>query len=606
MTERSPASPRPARKTLTARSDRFADANNADRGNRVRASKPGAAPRQGGPARSAPSGDATRGPAKAPPGANRQGAHAKPPAGAKQQGAHAKPQSAAKQQGASAKRQSPAKSPVATDAQSAARLHQAQGLPVDSLAFALDVAATAVGAVRQGAALPAALQAGFQSRAAAVSQSAALTENATGDWRGASQDISYRTIRALGLTDALIAEMVPKPPSPPVRDLLACALTLLIAAVDAPLATSTEPSEPTQAGSTHAASAHTAPQTVILSNRTVPYAAHTVVNQAVRAAAAAEDTAFARGMVNAVLRTFLREADALRRRVAKQPVAQWSYPAWWIDAVRLAWPTQWEAILEAGNKPAPMTLRVNVRHATPESYLATLTEAGIPAHAVGTSGVRLLRALPVVRLPGFAQGIVSVQDAGAQQAALLLDVKDGMRVLDACAAPGGKTGHLLELADLSLVALESDASRAPRITENLQRLGLKAEVLIGDAARLDEWWDGQSFDRVLADVPCSASGIVRRHSDIRWLRRPTDIAALVQTQRRILNALWKTVASGGELLYVTCSIFPEEGEEQARWFEAACQDAVRLEAPGQLTPVVAASGSDADHDGFFYARFRKR
>jgi 16S rRNA (cytosine967-C5)-methyltransferase len=484
--------------------------------------------------------------------------------------------------------------------QSPSRLHQAHGLPVDSLAFALDVAVSAVGAVRQGTALPAALQAAFQARASAASQASAAAEHTTGDWRGASQDISYRTIRALGVTDALIAELVPKPPSPPVRDLLACALSLLIAAVDAPLP------DVSQEGTPQASPSSTAPQSIVLSNRTVPYAAHTVVDQAVRAAAAAEDTAFARGMVNAVLRTFLREADALRRRIATQPVAQWSYPQWWIDAVRRAWPTQWEAILEAGNKPAPMTLRVNARHATQESYLTTLTEAGIPAVAVAPCGVRLLRALPVARLPGFAQGIISVQDAGAQQAALLLDVKDGMRVLDACAAPGGKTGHLLELADISLVALESDASRAPRITENLQRLDLQAEVLIGDAARLDDWWDGQPFDRVLADVPCSASGIVRRHPDIRWLRRPTDIAALVQTQRRILNALWKTVASGGELLYVTCSIFPEEGEEQARWFEGACQDAVRLEAPGQLTPVVAASGSDADHDGFFYARFRKR
>ncbi|WP_347556572.1 16S rRNA (cytosine(967)-C(5))-methyltransferase RsmB [Robbsia sp. KACC 23696] len=475
----------------------------------------------------------------------------------------------------------------------------AQGLPADSLAFALDVAASAVGAVRQGVALPAALQAAFQARGDVSARSSASTEHATGDWRGASQDIAYRSIRALGLTDALIAEMVSKPPAPSVRDLLTCALTLLVAAVETSTPTST--SDASQSATEADAAPHAAPAL-----RAAPYAAHTVVDQAVRAAAAAEDTLFARGMVNAVLRTFLREAESLLQRLANQPVARWRYPEWWIDAVRRAWPTKWEAILEAGNKAAPMTLRVNARHATPETYLHTLTEAGIPAFTVEPCGVRLARALPVGRLPGFAQGIVSVQDAGAQQAALLLDVKDGMRVLDACAAPGGKTGHLLELADISLVALESDASRAPRITENLQRLGLQADVRIGDAARLDDWWDGEPFDRVLADVPCSASGIVRRHPDIRWLRRSTDIAALVQTQRRILNALWKTVASGGELLYVTCSIFPEEGEEQARWFEGACQDAVRLDAPGQLTPHVAASGADADHDGFFYARFRKR
>ncbi|WP_236693378.1 16S rRNA (cytosine(967)-C(5))-methyltransferase RsmB [Robbsia andropogonis] len=494
---------------------------------------------------------------------------------------------------------------------------------MDSLAFALDVAASAVGAVRQGASLPSALQTAFQARAAMTAHASVSADHASSDWRGASQDIAYRAIRALGLTDALIAEMVAKPPAPPVRDLLACALTLLVAADDASIAVAGDQSvapvhattDERDAASTVLATSESSSfasletpraQTAAPFGRAAPYAAHTVVDQAVTAAAAAEDTRFARGMVNAVLRTFLREAPVLRQRVAQQRVARWSYPEWWIDAVRRAWPTQWQAILEAGNKPAPMTLRVNTRQSSPDAYLVTLSEAGIVAYPAAPSGVRLSRAVPVNRLPGFSQGAVSVQDAGAQRAALLLDVRDGMRVLDACAAPGGKTGHLLELADIELVALESDAGRVPRITENLQRLGMHADIRIGDAARLEDWWDGRSFDRVLADVPCSASGIVRRHPDIRWLRRPADIGVLVQTQRRILNALWQTVASGGELLYVTCSIFPEEGEEQARWFEGGRQDAVRLDAPGQLTPVVAASGSDADHDGFFYARFRKR
>jgi 16S rRNA (cytosine967-C5)-methyltransferase len=211
-----------------------------------------------------------------------------------------------------------------------------------------------------------------------------------------------------------------------------------------------------------------------------------------------------------------------------------------------------------------------------------------------------------------------VQDAGAQLAAQWLGVRDGMRVLDACAAPGGKTGHLLELADIDLIALESDAARARRIGDNLRRLGLSAHVTVGDAGRPEQWHDAADtlFDRILADVPCSASGIVRRHPDIRWLRRASDIPALVDEQRRILDALWPLVKPGGELLYVTCSIFPEEGELQAEWFGDKHQDAVRLDAPGQLLPAVArapadasagqSTGSSLDHDGFFYARFQKR
>ncbi len=244
--------------------------------------------------------------------------------------------------------------------------------------------------------------------------------------------------------------------------------------------------------------------------------------------------------------------------------------------------------------------------------------------------------MPVDRIPGFAEGVVSVQDAGAQRAAQLLDIKDGMRVLDACAAPGGKTGHILELANVDLITLESDETRAVRIGENLTRLKLHAEIKVGDAADPSTWFDDQPFDRILADVPCSASGIMRRHPDIRWLRRPSDIDALVEEQRRILIALWPLVAKGGELLYVTCSIFPEEGEAQARWFGSQHEDAVRLDAPEQLLPTaalgklkpsagaalgspdgthIARSGSDhanrdanacADHDGFFYARFQKR
>ena len=439
-------------------------------------------------------------------------------------------------------------------------------LAPDSLGFALDAAAQAVNAVRTGTSLPAAITDVIRSNNAAQS-------------RGAIQDIAYRAMRMLATTDALIAAMMQKAPAEHVHGVLTCALTLLLDGDE--------------------------------------YNAFTVVDQAVDAVAGRRETSFAKGLANAVLRRFLRERGALLESVRRAEPAQWNYPQWWIDRVRAAWPDHWQAILAAGNTRAPLTLRVNRRKTTPEAYLARLAEVGISAtlgDAHTPDAIVLDRAVPVDRLPGFFDGDVSVQDSGAQRAVHLLGATDGMRVLDACAAPGGKTGHLLELATLDVVAVESSAERAPRIDENLQRLRLEATIKIGDAADPDAWWDVKPFDRILADVPCSASGIVRRHPDIRWLRRDSDIAALVAEQRRILPALWKTLAQGGELLYVTCSIFPEEGEQQAQWFEAAQSDAVRLDAPGQLLPSVTGVGPDShampdsgiNHDGFFYARFLKR
>ncbi|WP_338069139.1 16S rRNA (cytosine(967)-C(5))-methyltransferase RsmB [Pararobbsia silviterrae] len=443
-------------------------------------------------------------------------------------------------------------------------------LAPDSLGFALDSAAQAVRAVRAGTSLPAAIAEVTRSDKAALA-------------RGAVQDVAYRTMRALATADALVARMMQKAPPEHVHDVLVCALALL---VDEP---------------------GTAPA----------YNTFTVVDQAVHAVTARRETSFAKGLVNAVLRRFLRERDALLAAARAAEPAQWNYPQWWIDRVREAWPDHWQAILSAGNTRAPLTLRVNRRKTTPEGYLARLAEAGLEARLAGADApdaIVLERAVPVDRLPGFFDGDVSVQDSGAQRAAPLLGATDGMRALDACAAPGGKTGHLLERATLDLVAVESSAERAPRITENLERLALAATVKVGDAAAPESWWDGTPFDRILADVPCSASGIVRRHPDIRWLRRESDIAALAAEQRRILTALWTVLAPGGELLYVTCSLFPEEGELQAQWFEAAQPDAVRLDAPGQLLPSITGvspasdtmPGSGFDHDGFFYARFLKR
>lgn len=442
----------------------------------------------------------------------------------------------------------------------------------DSLGFALDGAAQAVDAVTRGAALPAALAAAH----------ATLPANARAASRGAIQDIAYRAMRRRGTADWLIAQLVAKAPPAHVHALLVCAFALLV-----------DDDE-------HAA-----------------YAPFTVVDQAVTAIGARRECSFAKGFVNAVLRRFLRERTVWLERLQSDRRARWNYEPWWIDAVERAWPDAWPRILASGDAPGPLTLRVNARRMTADAYLDVLRAERIDAEKVGRHAIRLASALPVERIPGFADGIVSVQDAGAQLAAEWLGARDGMRVLDACAAPGGKTGHILELAHAEVVALESDPARAPRIGENLARLSLAADVRVGDAGDPSQWHDGRAFDRVLADVPCSASGIVRRHPDIRWLRRAADIPALVAEQRRILSALWPLVKPGGELLYATCSIFPEEGELQARWFGDACQDAVRLDAPGQLLPqgatggAPAAGGSDepgrhVDHDGFFYARFQKR
>jgi 16S rRNA (cytosine967-C5)-methyltransferase len=250
----------------------------------------------------------------------------------------------------------------------------------------------------------------------------------------------------------------------------------------------------------------------------------------------------------------------------------------------------------------PMTLRVNRRRADVARCLAELAAAGIEASALGGEAIRLLRPQPVERIPGFAEGRVSVQDAGAQRAAELLAATTGERVLDACAAPGGKTSHLLERAEVELLALDVDAGRCRRIEENLARLGLAATVAAGDAATPASWWDGRPFDRILADVPCSATGVVRRHPDAKWLRREADIDALAKTQDRLLDALWSTLKPGGLMLYVTCSVFPRENGERVAAFVRRTADAMRVPIDGQPDLQLLPS---ADHDGFFYARLQK-
>lgn len=427
----------------------------------------------------------------------------------------------------------------------------------ESLAFALLGAAQAVAGVRNGAALPEALADVFAKTSASPQA------------RGAIQDIAYTTLRRLGRAEALIRLLVPKRPAAPVESLLCCALALVS-------------DEEETSG---------APR----------YAEFTVVDQAVEAAAAHPETAAAKNMINAVLRRFLREREALMQQTNGNPTAVWNYPAWWIKAVQSAYPDAWQDVLATGNRAPPLTLRVNRRKTSVEDYLKCLADHGMDALRIGEQAIRIEKPVPVSRLPGFSEGMASVQDAAAQLAAPLLDLHDGMRVLDACAAPGGKTGHLLETAEIELTALDSDAKRLERIRENLARLQLNAGVQLGDA-RANDWWDGRPYDRILADVPCTASGIVRRHPDIRWLRRPADAAHLTTLSAQILDNLWRMLHPDGKLLLVTCSLWPEESEAQAAAF-AARHRAARLPAPGQLLP--AANGHD-DHDGLFYALFQKK
>lgn len=349
-----------------------------------------------------------------------------------------------------------------------------------------------------------------------------------------------------------------------------------------------------------------------------PYEVFTLVNQAVEAAKRQHATQPQAGFVNACLRRFLRERDALVAVTANDPVAQWNHPRWWIARLQKDHPTRWQDILRASNTPAPMTLRINARQTTPAHYRQALGDAGISAMPIGAHGLVLDQGHPVHDLPGFAAGTVSVQDAAAQQAAPLLlaglqPPPDGqrLRVLDACAAPGGKTAHLLEYADVDVTALDVDAQRCERIHQNLQRIGLQARVAVGDAGRPDTWWDGQLFDAILLDAPCTASGIVRRHPDVRWLRRESDIAQLAATQARLLAALWPLLKPGGRLLYCTCSVFRAEGDAQIQTFVAHNTGASMLPSPGHLMPQSGANANpvpdnlEGDHDGFFYALLRK-
>ena len=349
-----------------------------------------------------------------------------------------------------------------------------------------------------------------------------------------------------------------------------------------------------------------------------PYPVHTLVNQAVEAARRHKDMRAQAPFVNACLRRFLRERESLLATTATDLTAQWNHPVWWIQRLKTDHPQDWQAIAQAAQSAAPMSLRVNLQHQTVANYLTALEAQGIQAKAVGLMGVQLVKAVPVHQLPGFGEGHVSVQDAAAQLAAPLLlsglkSESQTLKLLDACAAPGGKTGHLLEYAPhAQVLALDVDPQRCQRIQENLDRLKVQAQVLAADAGKPEAWWDGQAFDGILLDAPCTASGIGRRHPDVRWLRRESDVAQLAAIQAQLLKALWPLVKPGGRLLYCTCSIFKAEGESQIQTFVQHNTDALILPSPGHLTPSNVISEPSlrdnhmGEHDGFYYALLEKR
>ena len=427
------------------------------------------------------------------------------------------------------------------------------------------------------------------------SMTAAL-EDIDATLRPGVQALGFHALRWLGRAEALRQQLAQRSPPPEADALLCVALALAC----------------TDSGSDDAAAGP------LPDGDSPRYTAYTLVDQAVEAAKRDEATVHQASFINGCLRRFLRERDALMAATERHPQAVWNHPQWWIDQVRKDHPDNWQAILHANNAKASLILRVNTRKTTPAQYLKALTAMNIVANQMGPQGVVLATPSAVTALPGYVEGHFSVQDAAAQVVAPLL--LDGLapaggaplRLLDACAAPGGKTAHLLELADCEVTALDIDARRCERMAKNLQRLGLQADIRVGDAARPDGWWDGRLYDGILLDAPCTASGIVRRHPDVRWLRRPTDIAQLAALQAQLLETLWPLLRPGGRLLYCTCSVFRAEGEQQAQTFVTHHKDAHFMSSPGHLLPqsgaleTVFPDNLEGEHDGFFYAIFEKR
>ena len=393
------------------------------------------------------------------------------------------------------------------------------------------------------------------------------------------QALGFHALRWLGRAEALRQQLAKRPPPPEADALLCVALALA------------------------------------WNENEALYSTFVLVDQAVEAAKRSEATTHQASFINGCLRRFLRERDALVAKTDANPQAVWNHPQWWIDRVRKDHPEQWQTILRANNAKAPLVLRVNPRKTTVAQYIQALAAVHIEASQVGEQGVILADASSVPSLPGYAEGRFSVQDAAAQLAApLLLNALQAggrLNILDACAAPGGKAAHLLELGDHAVTALDIDARRCERIAQNLERLGLQARIVAGDAALPGPWWDGQLFDGILLDAPCTASGIVRRHPDVRWLRRPTDIAQLADIQAQLLRTLWSLLKPGGALVYCTCSVFKSEGDNQIQTFLAHHTDARLMPSPGHLLPQISIRGTVIpdnlmrEHDGFYYALLQK-
>ena len=417
--------------------------------------------------------------------------------------------------------------------------------------------------------------------------------------RAPVHDMAYAAVRRLGTARAVLARLAPRAVAPPLAALLQIALVQLF--------------DPLRAQATIVDQAVSA---VHLSSGGVR--SDTDAAGRVRVQATAR-------FANAVLRRFLRERDGLMAAVvaaAQQRDLDLDWPDWWVRQLQADHPEHWREVLAVSAKPPPMTLRVDLARFTVPQYLAMLADTGIAARQIGMQAVRLEQARAVERVPGFVTGWVSVQDAGAQLAAPLLGVRDGHRVLDACAAPGGKTVHLLELADIDLWAVDVDATRLQKVAQNLHRGNFSiagaatqggrrqpVRLVAGDAGQPQTWWDGAPFDRILLDAPCSASGIVRRHPDIRWLRRRGDLATLAAAQGRLLEALWPLLAPGGRLLYVTCSLFVAENEAVVSAFVERTSTCRRqpirwdfsAEGPEPVGQILPLGGEQREHDGFFYA-----
>lgn len=315
-----------------------------------------------------------------------------------------------------------------------------------------------------------------------------------------------------------------------------------------------------------------------------------------------------RGLINAVLRNYQRNQEQLDAQAVSHNAGKYGHPSWLLKLLQNAYPQQWEAIVEANNSKAPMWLRVNHQHHDRDAYQALLNNENIDSsvHSQAEDALKLAAPCDVTKLPGFEKGWVSVQDAAAQLSLHYLQPQDGELILDCCAAPGGKTAHILERTQGSeVVAIDCDDTRLKRVHDNLKRLNLSAKVVCGDARYPKEWWQGSQFDRILLDAPCSATGVIRRHPDIKWLRRAEDIAALAELQREILDAMWQQLKPGGTLVYATCSITPQENVLQVKDFLARTSDAQlvgsELDNPGrQILP------GEEDMDGFYYAVLTKQ